>query len=108
MSKASIRVRLTAWYFAVLAMGLGLFGAGMYFTVRQSVDAAVDDELTVRLQGMQRFMQREFPGSTLEEIQREFREHSGLKPGGDLIQVADAHGSWMFQSGSIRPYKIAL
>jgi two-component system, OmpR family, heavy metal sensor histidine kinase CusS len=108
MKPASIRVRLTAWYFAVLAMGLGLFGAGMYFTARQSVHAAVDDELYVRLQGVQRLMQRELPGGDLDDLQREFREHSGLKPGGDLIQVADAQGNWMFQSGSIRPYKIAL
>jgi hypothetical protein len=104
----SIRLRLTGWYLAVLAIALGVFGTGMFLTLRQSVHAAVDDELSVRLQGMQRFMQREFPGSDLDDIQREFREHSGLKPGGDLIQVADAQGNWIYQSGSIRPYKIAL
>jgi heavy metal sensor kinase len=108
MRGASIRLRLTGWYFAVLAIALGVFGTGMFLTLRQSVHAAVDDELSARLQGMQRFMQREFPGSDLDDIQREFREHSGLKPGGDLIQVADAQGGWIYQSGSIRPYKIAL
>src|SRR5207245_11752203 len=102
MKPASIRVRLTAWYFAVLAMGLGLFGAGMYFTARQSVHAAVDDELYVRLQGVQRLMQRELPGGDLDDLQREFREHSGLKTGGDLIMVAVAQVTWLFNSGLLR------
>jgi heavy metal sensor kinase len=108
MRRSSIRVRLTAWYFAVLAVALGVFGAGMLLTMRESVHAAVDDELNVRLQGVRRLMQRELSGGDLEDLQREFREHSGLKPGGDLVQVADAQGGWIFQSGSIRPYKIAL
>src|SRR3989442_13838280 len=34
--------------------------------------------------------------------QDEFREHSELKPGDDLLQVADAQGNWIFRSGSIQ------
>src|SRR5206468_4129256 len=45
---------------------------------------------------------------SLEEMQDEFREHSGLRPGGDLLQVSDAQGAWLFRSSSIREYQIEL
>jgi heavy metal sensor kinase len=35
---------------------------------------------------------------SLEEIQLEFREHSVLGPGGDLFQVSDNAGSWLYRS----------
>ncbi len=108
MKIVSIRVRLTAWYFLILTIALSSFGAGMFLVMRESVHTAVDDELSVRLNGVQRFIHRVFPGSTVEDIQSEFREHSGMKPGGDLLQISDAHGAWIFQSGSIRPYKIPV
>src|SRR5260370_11333105 len=103
----SFRVRLTAWYFAVLAVTFILFGMGMFLAMRASVHAAVDQGLRVRLKGVQRFMERHIQES-LEELQAELREHSGLKPGGDLLQVADADGNWIFRSGSIQPYRIPL
>jgi heavy metal sensor kinase len=106
MKSASIRVRLTVWYFLVLALILCLFGAGTFWAVRRTIDTAVDDELRLRLQGLQRFMLRIIPGNTLAEIHEEFEESSDLKPG-DLVQISDAQGSWIFQSASIRPYQIA-
>ncbi len=54
----SFRVRLTAWYFAVLAVTFILFGMGMFLAMRASVHAAVDQGLRVRLKGVQRFMER--------------------------------------------------
>ncbi|HYM07295.1 MAG TPA: ATP-binding protein [Terriglobales bacterium] len=80
----------------------------MFLVMRQSVHTAVDDELAVRFNGVQRFVQRVFPGSTVEDVRYEFREHSGMKPGGDLLQISDARGNWIFQSGSIRPYNIPV
>ncbi|MBI3490779.1 MAG: HAMP domain-containing protein, partial [Acidobacteria bacterium] len=67
-----------------------------------------DEELRVRLQGVQRFMERHDPTESLEDMQYEFREHSGMRPGGDLLQVGDAEGKWLFQSPSIREYQVEL
>ena len=52
--------------------------------------AVIDEELCLRLESVQRFMVRHDPTGPLEDIQYEFREHSGLRPGGDLLQVSDA------------------
>jgi heavy metal sensor kinase len=106
MKTLSVRVRLTLWYAAVLGVTLAAFAGGMFFALEQSVHAAVDDELRTRFDGVQRFMQRRIPQMSLDELQDEFREHSELKPGGDLLQVADAQGKWIFRSGSIQQYQL--
>jgi len=36
MSFRSIRFRLTAWYLAMLGIGLGVFGVGSWFAMRVS------------------------------------------------------------------------
>ena len=106
MRPASIRARLTLWYFAVQAITFAAFGIGIFFAVRGSVHSAIDQDLRLRLEGVQSFLERHDPTVSLEDAQYEFREHSGLRPGGDLLQVSDAQGNWIFRSASIRNYNI--
>ncbi|MDA1349201.1 MAG: ATP-binding protein [Chloroflexi bacterium] len=44
----SIRVRLTLWYVALLAIILAVFGAGIFFTLRQSLYGSLDDSIQVQ------------------------------------------------------------
>jgi len=106
MRARSIRVRLTLWYFAVQALAFAAFGIGIFVAVRESVHAAIDQDLKVRLDGIQRFMERVVPIFSQDDLIDEIREHSGLRPGGDLLQVSDAQGNWLFRSASIRNYDI--
>ncbi len=106
MRPPSIRARLTLWYFAVQAVTFAAFGIGIFFAVRGSVHAAIDEDLRQRLQGIRRFMERVGPIFSQEDLTYELREHSGLRPGGDLLQVSDAQGNWIFRSASIRDYAI--
>lgn len=108
MRPKSIRIRLTLWYAAVLTLTFGALGIGMLLAMREIVHAAADEDLRLRLAGVQRLMERHDPAISIEEIRDEFREHSGLRIGGDLLQVADASGNWIFRSVSIRDYSIAL
>ena len=107
MRPRSIRVRLTLWYFAVQAIAFAVFGIGIFLAVRETVNAAIDQDLKLRLEGVQRFMQRAAANFSEEDLAFEIREHSGLRPGGgDLLQVSDAEGKWVFRSASIRNYDI--
>ena len=108
MKPASIRVRLTLWYFGIFAATFAIYGIAILLAMRASVDAVIDEELGIRLQGVQRFMERHDPTVSLEEMQYEFGEHAGLRPGGDLLQVSDTDGKWLFRSASIRDYQIEL
>lgn len=98
MKRSSIRFRLTGWYFAVLALGLSAFGMAAWFAMSASLHHAIDDSLRDRVQGVKRFMDEQISALSIIEIRDEFREHSVLGPGGDLFQVSDSIGNWLYRS----------
>ena len=98
MRGPSIGLRLAAWYFAVFTCGLAGFGITAWFGMRASVFHAIDDELRDRVRGVTQFMENQISSLSLLEIRDEFREHSVLGPGGDLFQVCDEQGQWLYRS----------
>lgn len=98
MRNRSIGFRLAAWYFLVFALGLATFSVAAWFAMRASIYHAVDDELRDRVQGVARFMNLQISSLSVPEIRDEFREHSVLGPGGDLFQVCDQGGQWLYRS----------
>src|SRR5713101_5457464 len=104
MKSFPIRVRLTAWYFVVLAVILSLFGLIAYFAMRSSIHRTVDEELRTRLQGVRQLMERTARYG-VEDLQRELREHSVLMEGA-LLQVSDQQGNWLYRSASLSRYEV--
>ena len=98
MKGPSIGFRLAAWYFAVFTCGLAGFGITAWFGMRASVFHAIDDELRDRVRGVTQFMENQISSLSVLEIRDEFREHSVLGPGGDLFQVCDEQGQWLYRS----------
>src|SRR5436853_3900755 len=98
MAFGSIRLRLTAWYLVMLALGLSVFGVGSWFAMRASAFHTIDEELEDRVRGIQKFMQAQIASLSPIEIRDEFREHSVLGPGGDLFQVCNEKGEWLYRS----------
>jgi heavy metal sensor kinase len=107
MKAQPIRIRLTAWYFGVLAISLLTISLGALLALHQSIYGAVDDELEDRSAAMRRIMARELRPDSTEALQHVLREHSGLTPGGDLSQIADAKGNWLFRSRSMANYGVS-
>ena len=108
MALESIRVRLTAWYLVMLAVGLGLFGVGSWFAMRASAFQTIDDELEDRIHGVEKFMQLQIAALSPVEIRDEFREHSVLGPGGDLFQVCDEKGQWLYRSAVLENNQVPI
>lgn len=98
MTRKSIAFRLAAWYSVVFASGLAVFGITAWFAMRASLYHATDDELSDRVRGVETFMKKQISALSVPEIRDEFREHSVLGPGGDLFQVCDAQGQWLYRS----------
>ena len=98
MTRTSIEFRLAAWYSLVFACGLAAFAVGAWFLMRGSLYHAIDDELVDRVRGVESFMKQQISALSISEIRDEFREHSVLGPGGDLFQVCDADGQWLYRS----------
>src|SRR5450759_4390801 len=108
MKLGSIRVRLTAWYLVMLAVGLGLFGVGSWFAMRASAFQTIDEELEDRIRGVEKFMQLQIASLSPVEIRDEFREHSVLGPGGDLFQVCDEKGQWLYRSAVLESSQVPI
>jgi len=106
--RKSIGFRLAAWYFAVFACGLALFSIAAWFAMRASVYHAIDDELRDRVRGVKQFMDNQIASLSLLEIRDEFREHSVLGPGGDLFQVCDQEGQWLYRSVPLENANISI
>jgi len=104
----SIGFRLAAWYFLVFACGLGAFSVGAWFAMRASLYDAIDDELRDRVGGVTSFMDQQISALSIPEIRDEFREHSVLGPGGDLFQVCDARGQWLYRSVPLENENVAI
>ncbi|HEY3439642.1 MAG TPA: ATP-binding protein [Paludibaculum sp.] len=108
MKFRSIRVRLTAWYLVMLALGLSVFGVGSWFAMRASAFHAIDDELEDRIRGVEKFMQIQIASLSPVEIRDEFREHSVLGPGGDLFQVCNEKGEWLYRSAVLENSQVSI
>ena len=105
MKPLPIRIRLTAWYFAVLALSLALFGAVAFVSMRKSIETTVDESLRDRADGIQELMEHVLPEGP-ERLEDELREHSELRAEGDLSQVSDEGGCWIYRSPLMKSYDV--
>ena len=108
MKRQSIGFRLAAWYFVVFASGLATFSVTAWFAMRASVYHAVDNELRDRVRGVRSFMDHQISSLSIPEIRDEFREHSVLGPGGDLFQVCDEQGQWLYRSVALENNSVPI
>ncbi len=108
MKNRSIGFRLAAWYFLVFACGLAAFSVAAWFAMRASLFHAIDDELRDRVRGVATFMELQISSLSVPEIRDEFREHSVLGPGGDLFQVCDEKGEWLYRSVSLESHNTPI
>jgi heavy metal sensor kinase len=76
--------------------------------MRATVYHAIDDELRDRVQGVRTFMDRQISSLSIPEIRDEFREHSVLGPGGDLFQVCDVQGQWLYRSVPLESNNVSI
>jgi heavy metal sensor kinase len=106
MRTLPIRLRLTAWYFAVLAVVLSAFGISAYLEMRHSIHRTVDEELQIRAEGVHQLIDRTIQQGEEDELQGELREHAELRFGGALLQVSDERGNWLYRSPVMSDYGV--
>jgi two-component system heavy metal sensor histidine kinase CusS len=94
MTGISIRLRLTAWYSAVLLLGLALFGLGMWLALEQRLIAGVDARLAQRVQGLRSALGAEAEIKDRGQLQQELSEFASEVPDGGFIQLRDPSGAF--------------
>jgi heavy metal sensor kinase len=104
---ASIRFRLTAWYFCSLALILALFALGAWFAMNNSIMAAVDHDLRLRIRDVQGFTERHIAAAP-DGLMDDFREQAELGLGGGLLQVRDGDGRVLYRSPRLGSIQLGL
>ncbi|MDE3181721.1 MAG: HAMP domain-containing protein [Acidobacteriota bacterium] len=105
----SIRFTLAAWYTAMLAVMICALGTAMYFAMRHAIIRAADQNLSARMKEIGPFISGRLHGKHANEIPHEFEAHlAGLRPGGEMLQVAGSDRRWIYQSASMVGYHVVL
>jgi heavy metal sensor kinase len=101
MTSLPLRIRITAWYFAVLATGFALFGIIAYYAMRGSILETVDENLQDQMQGVRELIARD---SGKPELERDLQHDEEIRAGSDLLQVSDSAGNWIYRSRTMAHY----
>jgi heavy metal sensor kinase len=92
----TIRARLTALYFVVLAASFSVFVWISDVGFRRSIEVTVNDASSVNLQSLQQLLAKSAPEGTAK-VQKELADLASWWPSGVLFEVADENQNWIFQ-----------
>lgn len=97
MMTVSLRARMTALYFAVVALSFVAFGWISDYGFRRSIEKTVNDASRANLQSVESMLVRLAPRES-DDVKRGLNELAGLWAGAGLLEVRDASGKLIFQS----------
>ncbi len=92
-ARYSIRVRLTAWYSAVLLLGLAIFATALWFAMEQRLIAQLDARLDQRIEGLRTVLAIEGRENGPSQLRAELAEFTSEVPEGSLIEIRDRAGA---------------
>lgn len=93
----SVRLRLTLWYVAVLAVGMAAFGAASWGVLRQVLLENRYRGMEQRLSAVTAFLQKEARGDTLADIAEEAREYATGLSEAQGIRLSTERGKLLFE-----------
>jgi heavy metal sensor kinase len=93
----TIRTKLTALYFVVLAASFSIFVWISDVGFRRSIEVTVNDASSGNLQSLQRLLERSAPGDEAK-VQKDLADLASWWPNGAVFEVANANHNWIFRS----------
>jgi heavy metal sensor kinase len=103
-----IRVRLTLWYFTVLALSLLFISYAALSVMRGNIEDAVDDEMRGRIQVIRDLMEQQETPLFGEELANGIKDYSSTRQMDLFLQIADAQGNWIYRSRQMIAYGVSL
>ena len=98
-------MRLALLYLFSFLVVLLAFAAGTFYAMRTGIIDEFDRDLKLRFAGIESFLDAA-SGLELTKLRHELNEHGQLRPGGELLQISDRQGEWIFQSESMKHLQI--
>ena len=108
MKKLSIGMRLTLWYLAIFAVAQIVFGAGMWFILRQHLYDLVDDSLESQVDDLKNFLEAQKKDATIAKLQEEVDETYTLEHSGDYLQLYADNNALIYRSAFLRAHPVTL
>jgi heavy metal sensor kinase len=90
-------LQLTAWYTAILGIGLILFSFTIWFALRHFLHADLESMLVDQARGLNKYLQIE-DEDTGVSLSREIDEYSQSMPQNHLLAVFDANGRAIYEA----------
>lgn len=97
MKHLSIGVRLTLWYLAIFALGELVFGAGMWFILRQNVYDMVDDDVESQIDDLKNLLELQ-KDTSIDKLREEVNETYTIEHPGDYLAVYAENGELIYRS----------
>ena len=107
MKALSIRLKLTAWYIAILLASLSIFGVAAFLAMKKGIETSVDENLEGQAAGIEELMGRVLKEEPAE-LQDELREHAELREQADFSQVCDQDGHWIYRSRLMTSHNVPV
>jgi heavy metal sensor kinase len=108
MRKLSIGVRLTMWYLAIFAVAQIVFGAGMWFILREHLYDLVDDGLENQVEDLKNFLEAQKKDASIAKIEEEVAETYLLEHSGDYLELRERNGELIYRSAFLRTHPLTL
>lgn len=108
MKKLSIGFRLTLWYLAIFALGELVFGAGMWFSLRENVLDIVDDNLESQVEDLKTFLNTQPKDASRAQLEQEVRGTYGNEHSGDFLQLFTGSGELIYRSSFLQTHPSML
>jgi len=108
MKKLSIGVRLMLWYVAIFALGELLFGASMFFILRDNLYDLVDDQLESQVEDLKTFLQTQKTDASLAKLREELGGTYAVEHSGDFLQVSMETGEVVYRSTFLQAHPSIL
>src|SRR3954471_17081140 len=108
MKRLSIGVRLTLWYLAIFALGELVFGAGMWFILRENLYDMVDDDLESQVVDLQTLLQVQDKNASASQLREQLKATFGIERSGDYLAVYDENGDPLYRPAFWQTHSFAL
>lgn len=108
MKRFSIGLRLTLWYLAIFALGQFVFGAGMWFILRNNVYDMLDDDLENQVEDLKNFFSAQKKDASVAKLQEEVTETYAAEHPGDYLAVYVESGERIYRSAFLEAHAASL
>ncbi|HTS35481.1 MAG TPA: ATP-binding protein [Candidatus Solibacter sp.] len=108
MKRLSIGMRLTLWYLAIFALAQIVFGAGMWFMLKQHLFDLVDDGLEEQVDDLRSLLQTLGPAPAAARLRQGVNDAYAIEHLGNYLALYDQSGEVIYRSSFLQTHQTSI